>query len=508
MAIVVVIALLVGTYFAIRLVQDLFCFVKRRHQASKLKCQSPPSPPQKDPFFGLDQVFDLLRTIKNRQKNLSLREQLESYGGTFKTNHYGNTKLFTSEPRNLQAVFATDFASWGVAPLRHFYFGPLMGDGIMTTDGSSWERSRALLKPMTAKSQIADMVSLNNHMERLVAHIPTDGSSVDLQPLFTRFSIDTMTELIFGEALGMLDRPPSEEKTQFIRSFKYGQFVMGKRMQLPRFNIFTRDPKFWECCASAREFAKQSLRKAIQFVESNPDSATSKESKYILAHEMARNQASLDQMASELLNIFLPAHDATGVGLTNIFFHLARHSDVWAAIRAEALQVESTGITYDRLKSLKYLNNVINEVFRLNSPITSMNRIALRDTTLPTGGGPDGTAPVFVCRGDIITTSFYTLHRSHDIWGPDADEFRPERWNSLRPSRWNFVPFGGGPRVCPGQHLALTQVAFVIFSFARKFERLENRDPVLEFVEDYKIVTESKNGAKVAFILPETEKAG
>ena len=85
--------------------------------------------------------------------------------------------------------------------------------------------------------------------------------------------------------------------------------------------------------------------------------------------------------------------------------------------------------------------------------------MALRTTTLPTGGGPDRNAPVLVRRGEAIAYSVYTLHRQTRLYGQDAEEFRPERWNDedlpLKKSKtneqWGYLPFNGGPRVCLGR---------------------------------------------------------
>jgi len=60
-------------------------------------------------------------------------------------------------------------------------------------------------------------------------------------------------------------------------------------------------------------------------------------------------------------------------------------------------------------------------------------REAIRDTTLPVGGGPDGKSPVFVFKGQLVNYVPYVMHRRKDIYGEDADEFRPERWENLRP---------------------------------------------------------------------------
>lgn len=59
-------------------------------------------------------------------------------------------------------------------------------------------------------------------------------------------------------------------------------------------------------------------------------------------------------------------------------------------------------------------------------------KVAVRDTVLPHGGGPDGNAPVFVPKGRKVLYSFYALQRNKETYGEDADEFRPERWENLR----------------------------------------------------------------------------
>lgn len=88
------------------------------------------------------------------------------------------------------------------------------------------------------------------------------------------------------------------------------------------------------------------------------------------------------------------------------------------------------------------------------------------------GGGPDGTAPVFLPKGSEINFSSHVLQRRHDIWGSDADEFVPARWKKLRPG-WNYVPFNGGPRVCIGQQYALTESGYIVVRMLQKFDIIE-----------------------------------
>ena len=89
-------------------------------------------------------------------------------------------------------------------------------------------------------------------------------------------------------------------------------------------------------------------------------------------------------------------------------------------------------------------------------------RQALKDTVLPVGGGPDGKAPIFVRKGEAVSYCVYAMQRRKDLYGEDADEFRPDRWDpdqkdgrDLRHINWGYLPFNGGPRVCLGRELCL-----------------------------------------------------
>lgn len=84
-------------------------------------------------------------------------------------------------------------------------------------------------------------------------------------------------------------------------------------------------------------------------------------------------------------------------------------------------------------------------------------RTTLKTTILPTGGGPDRKSPVLVPEGTPMAYSVYTLHRRPDLYGMDAECFRPERWDEDLPlfrdrttQNYGYLPFSGGPRICLG----------------------------------------------------------
>lgn len=498
--------------FPILLLVSILCALpqlKRYHRrqaaARDLGCLPPTYAQQRDPIFGLDVVLQLLEALRNGRRNVSLGSLFQKYGHTFQINSWGGNKIFTIEPKNLQAVLATDFASWGIEPLRLFAFEPFVGKGIMCCDGNFWEHSRALIKPTFAKTQIADLhlSAFEAHVQRLIQSIPRDGTTVDLQPLFARMALDSSTEFIFGEAVGALDPDSISNKVrEFLDAYNHGQMVVGRRFQLPHWNILTQDRRFLDSCKAAQAFVEKYITNArIDLPNATPEK--SKVERLILLHELLKRTEDVKDVRNQLLNVFLPAHEATGVALTNVFFQLARNPSIYAKLRNEicASGGDQVPWTFERLKSLRYLQHVISETFRLNPSIGTTIRIALRDTILPTGGGSgESKGPMYVNKGDVVTFSLYALHRRKDLFGPDADRFRPERWETLRPPQWSYMPFGGGPRVCPGQNLALTEVAYSLVRILQAFRAIENRDPVIEFVEVYKLTTDSKNGAKVAFV--------
>lgn len=110
--------------------------------------------------------------------------------------------------------------------------------------------------------------------------------------------------------------------------------------------------------------------------------------------------------------------------------------------------------------------------------IPANSRVASKPTVLPTGGGKSGNSPIFVAKGSAVFYHLYPMHRRPDIFGADADEFRPERWETLRVPAWAYLPFNGGPRVCLGQQYALTEASYTVVRLVQEFEAIEYRGGV------------------------------
>ena len=126
-----------------------------------------------------------------------------------------------------------------------------------------------------------------------------------------------------------------------------------------------------------------------------------------------------------------------------------------------------------------------------------LSKAAVRDTVLPHGGGTDGRQPLFAAKDTIFVYNMQSMMRQKRTYGPDAEVFKPERWAdpSLRPG-WDFLPFGGGPRVCLGQQYALTEAYYVTIRLMQTFRNIESRDKE-PWTEKLTITCCSRNGTQV-----------
>lgn len=490
---------------------------KRNRFIAENGCKPASRMPQVDPILGLDVAFGLFKSYRSGQRNANFKGEHDRHGSTFQSHMLGKTGVFTIDPSNIRAIFTTKFEDWGVEPLR-LPWKPLVGRGVMDTDGTFWRHSRDMVQPLFKKAQALDLESFDKNVVRLLNLLPKDGSTVDLQPLFARLILDFTTEFLFGQCCDSLTPSPNQDAIQFLDAFHYGQAGIGKKTQLPYLSYFTWDKKFSHSTETVRDFVDRQIGKATQrsqrpSIPSVPqDNGTQQQrDRYVLADELITTHDNHVDIRNQLLNTFLAAHDTTAVLTTNVMFQLARHPAIYTKLRAEITSVSPRSLLSDTniLAKLPYLHAVVTETSRLTPVVGQSARIALTDTILPSGGdGSPAQSPMYVRKGTSVQINYFALHRRSEVFGPDTDRFVPERWAKLAKVEdhqgvgfWDYLPFSGGPRICPAQVMATTHVKYVVAKMVERFPRLVNRDPVFEYVERYRITTDSKNGCKVGLLM-------
>lgn len=493
-----------GALIAYRLYWEVTTGAARRSLAKQHGCLPAKRRPTKYPFlFGLEHFSINIKAFRNH-KLLETEAQLlrDNNTHTILSRVLGRLIYLTDDPENVKAMLATDFDSWSLGEERIKNMSSYLGHGIFTNEGAAWKHSREMLRPCFERSQVADLSIMDTHVQHLIDQVPTDGTTVDLQPLFHELTLDVATEFLFGRSTNALDHSREDRACQeFIEAFEYCQSPFSKNKKGTFgliLSLFLPDKKFKKY-AKIIQGTLNPLHPQPTYSYHTPDFADkiideettssppphkdpTNPSRYIFLPTLLLSTPHHPTIRSELLNILLAARDTTASLLSNLLWELSRQPPLLSRLRLEiASQIGSNPPTYADLKSLRYLRALINEAQRMYPIVPTNARQALHDNVLPRGGGPDGQSPVLVPKGTYVAYHSWSMHRREDVYGSDAHVFEPGRWldegregGPLRPG-WAYIPFSGGPRSCIGQGFALTECMYVVVRLVQEFE-IEGRD--------------------------------
>jgi cytochrome P450 len=427
-------------------------------------------------FWGLDRFYQVMKIMRNGGDLLEdIVVPRFSEDGVFKRSRegeglFGQMVLNTIEPRNIQTVMALKFNDYEVGERRHGSFRPLLGNNIFTSDGAFWEHSRALLRPQFARENINNLKSAEYNVQALFKTIPEreDGwtEQIELQERFYRLTLDGASEFFFNDnvnsqlaaagmapkssdAAGNMAADQDESEFTFAEAFNTAQEWMGFRFRLQGLYWLGDSPKFRRACKHVRRFVEGAIHRVL-----TSGKAHTSKSGYSLLGSLSKDTQDVTELRDQCLGMLLAGRDTTASLLGWLFTVFINHPHVFHKLRKAILEEfdpnKNDEITFAKLKGCRYLQWTINETLRMHPPIPLNSRQAVRNTVLPLGGGPDEKSPVAIRKGQHVFFAVYAMHRSTDVWGPDAKEFKPERWEN-RKMDWSFLPFSGGPRVCIGR---------------------------------------------------------
>ena len=186
----------------------------RRAFSRKHGCLPAKRHPSRDPIFALDVLNAEWKAVKEHRMLEAMQNAFANLGRTtFGYNALGQHMFHTCDSENTKAILATNFSAWSFGATRND-LRDLLGEGIFTTDGTAWQHSRELLRPNLVRSQVADLVMMEAHVQRLISLVPSDGTTCDLAPLFLRLSMDVATDFLFGESTDTLEPGAGRSKGQ------------------------------------------------------------------------------------------------------------------------------------------------------------------------------------------------------------------------------------------------------------------------------------------------------
>ncbi|KAG1330984.1 cytochrome P450 94C1 [Cocos nucifera] len=400
----------------------------------------------------------------------------ESPTGTMDIHVLGNT--ITAKPDNVEYMLKTRFDNFPKGKPFSSLLGDLLGRGIFNVDGESWQFQRKMasleLGSVSARSYAFDIVSTEIRRRLLplfttISYRSTAADSViDLQDVFRRFAFDNICKISFGLDPGCLD--VSLPMSEFAAAFD-----TASRLSAGRATAVA--PAVWKLKRLLNVGSEREMRCAIRMVNVLADEVITQRRKLGFASNLdllSRFMGSIDDdryLRDIVISFLLAGRDTVASGLTSFFLLLSKNPAVTAAIRDEIADVmggsgDDEVASLKQLKEMHYVHAAMYESMRLYPPVQFDSKFCVEDAVLP-----DGT---FVRKGTRVTYHPYAMGRMESIWGPDCEEFKPERWlhdgKFVPESPFKYPVFQAGLRVCLGKEMALMEMKAVIVSVVRSFD--------------------------------------
>ncbi|ORZ03610.1 cytochrome P450 [Syncephalastrum racemosum] len=417
--------------------------------------------------------------------------------------------IATIDPRNVEHVLKGNFENYIKGPEFHGAMNDLFGDGIFNANGEEWKYQRKtashIFNVKNFRDQFTDVFvqEIEYMSEKIWNPAVESNEAVDFHDVMFKFTLDSFILLGFGVNLNALG---SKDKVPFAAAFDEAQKNTFQRFVNPIWPITEKIQKLampWKPGMNDHlnvvdTFAREVTEKR------RIEIANGEEHKDLLSRFMNAKNANgqplnNDELRDIVLNFVIAGRDTTAQALSWTFYMLMTHprvelkllDEINACVTEEALH--DSAALYEVIKGMKYAHAVFYEVLRLYPSVPLNQKFALNDDIWP-----DGT---HIRKGDYILWSPYTQGRSEKVWGPDAKQFRPERWITpegelRRESQGQWPAFHAGPRTCLGQHLAtLEALVAIIFLVKRyKFTLLPGQDVTYQV----SLTLPMKNGMKVS----------
>ena len=346
-----------------------------------------------------------------------------------------------------------------------------------------------MLRPQFAREIMLLHDTEERHHQNLLQHLAvrSDGwtDRVDMAPLFQRLTMDSSTQLLFGRStdsqIAALRHGHKEGTTvdfsSFNDAYERGLYTVSIRNFLEEFHWFYNPGHYKDDCRVVHAYVDQFVQEGLRRADSTD---TKTVNKYCFLDELIKETRDPIELRNYLMNILVAARDTTSSALAWAIYLLAHNVEVFHKLRQTILNDFGThnspkNLDFTSIKACTYLQHVLNETLRLYPPVPAGQKNTVRDTSLPVGGGPDGTSPVYIRKGKTVAWFVGAMHRRKDLWGADANEFRPDRWIG-RKATWEYLPFNGGPRICLGQQQALALASFTIIRLLQKFDDIQAAD--------------------------------
>jgi cytochrome P450 len=284
----------------------------------------------------------------------------------------------------------------------------------------------------------------------------TEARGINVQEIVSRAALNIIADAAFH--MEPQDLAETERTVTHLRS-------VGMQF-LDFFPIFSMIPSAGARAAKAFHFhVTACIRKAVARVRGSPPREAGRAIIDFLVHS---NSFSDSELCDHAVTVMFAGFDTSSNTVMWALAHLAQHQDVQSKLFEELAAVLGRGIypDIDALRRCSYLTNVIKETMRVTPVVNDLPRTAIADDVLP-------YSKVVIPAGADVDVSIIGAHRNPRVYGADANDFRPERWDDptleQRVGSCGFIPFSAGPRNCVGQDFAWNEMYVILSLLVRNF---------------------------------------
>ena len=342
----------------------------------------------------------------------------------------------------------------------------ILGRGLLTNEGHSWQKQRQLIQPAFRHENISGYAqimaaSAAEHLARW-----NDRPTCNLHDEMAALTLDIVTKSLFGSKLSHDTRAIGTEVAAIMERF-FSQAALS--FLLPDGFPIPKSPRLLRSRRHLNEVIFSIIRERRRSAALANDLLQT----LLTAADDEGTRMSDVQLRDEIMTLFLAGHETTANALTWTWYLLAQNPAI-----ERTLHLEIDGVLGGRapsladLPKLPYCEMVIKESMRLFPPAWGIGRRALREFELRGYRIPKGTN-IFILQ--------WLTHRDARFY-PEPLRFDPERWRSdpIRSGvlpRFSYFPFGGGPRVCIGAGFAMMEATLLLATIAQRYRFALLPDP-------------------------------
>ncbi|KAG0695669.1 cytochrome P450 [Suillus ampliporus] len=448
-------------------------------------------------------VYGVSNDLVSSQDSAAVYERwAKEYGVVYMIpNILGQTKVVLCDPKAIAHFYARDTWIYVQTPLSLAILEAFAGRGLLWAHGESHRRQRKALAPAFSNAAIRKLTSVFYDSAYKVRGawdttigLSQDGNGViEVQNWMNHTSLDTIGIAGFSHDFGSLDGKHASVTEVFDTFGNDEKASAGNQvfmMLAQAFPIIAKIP------TKRRNLIKKlnaTMGKIFDdlLIRSHHEEAEQEKSIIGLLIEGQDTELHLteEEVLAEMKVLLIAAYETTSIGLTWALIELSQHPDIQTRLREEPLAFGADP-TCDQLKAnLPYLDAVVHEILRLHPAVPEFTRLAAADDVISlsepvrTASG-EMTDRISVAKGTLISISIGAINRSFAIWGPDAKQFKPERWlaeegisgkaKEVQGNR-HLLTFVDGPRTCLGKDFAIAEFKTVLSLLVKNFV-LEMRD--------------------------------